>query len=174
MLLGGAGCSANPIAAGSPANQKDSIPRGRFSPEDVFSWGGRNHRSYFHALGDIAGVIDLGHLTSGKADLVAVRAVTMSGNLADLPLGQFAREGLFKRNSWITCASHPHGLVDVGSPREGVSDGTAETGCGAAEGLNLSGVVVSLILKHHQPFLLSAIHIDWNYDAGGIDLTRDL
>jgi hypothetical protein len=50
----------------------------------------------FQALGDVAGVIDLGDLAGGEADLVAVGRVAVGGDLADFLLRELAGEGFGK------------------------------------------------------------------------------
>ena len=51
--------------------------------------GSRTHyRAALQALGDVALVVDLGHMAGGQADLVAVGGVARRRGLGQLPLGQ--------------------------------------------------------------------------------------
>ena len=117
--------------------------------------GGRraHHRADLHALGHVAGVIQLVHLAGGKADLVAVAGVAGSGGGDQLALGQLAGHGLGDGLQRVACAGHAHGLVDVAAAGQGIADGTADAGGRTAEGLDLGGMVVGLVLEQEQPVL---------------------
>ena len=60
--------------------------------------------------------------------------------------------------------------MDVGSARQRIADTAADTGGRAAEGLDLGGVVVGLVLEHEQPVLLLAVHGGGDVDGAGVDL----
>ena len=49
-------------------------------------------------------------------------------------------------------------LIDIGPAGKRVADAAADAGGRAAEGLDLGGVVVGLVLEHEQPVLLLAVH----------------
>ena len=49
--------------------------------------GGGHDRTHLHALGHVAGVVDLVDLTGGQTDLVAVGAVAGGGGGHELALG---------------------------------------------------------------------------------------
>ena len=170
MLFGGPGGSTNSVPAGAAADEEDGIAGGRFATKDVHPWSSRDDSTDLHPFGHVAGMVDLRDLSGGKADLVAVGTVSLGGDLADLALGEFTRKGFLKGDPWIASPGHAHGLVDVGAAREGVADGAAQAGGGPAEGFDLSGVIVGLVLEHDQPFFLPAIHVDGHHDAGGVDL----
>ena len=51
---------------------------------------GAHDRADLHALGHVAGVVDLVDLTGGQTDLVAVGAVAGGGGGHELALGQLA------------------------------------------------------------------------------------
>jgi hypothetical protein len=74
VRLGGAGRAAAAVAARAPAEQDDDVAGLGVSRTDVFLRGRAHHRADLHALGDIAGVVELVHLAGGQADLVAVGA----------------------------------------------------------------------------------------------------
>ena len=115
-------------------------------------------------------MVQLRHVAGGKADLVAVGGVPRRGGLGDLPLGQLALQRLGQGHRGIAAPRHPHGLVDVGPAGEGVPDAPADAGGRAAEGLDLGGVVVGLVLEHQQPVLLLPVHIGGDMDGAGVDL----
>ena len=151
MFLRGAGRPTHAIAAGAAADEQDDVARGRGTAENVGARDGGNHGADFHALGDVAGVIDFRDLAGGEADLVAVGRVTFCSDLADFFLRELARQGLGKRRARVAGTGDTHCLIDVGSPGKRIADAAAETGGGTAEGLDLGGVVVSLVFEHHEP-----------------------
>ena len=61
-------------------------------------------------------------------------------------------------------------LVDVGPAGQGIPDAAADAGGRAAEGLDLRGVVVGLVLEHQQPVLPAAVHLGGDVDGAGVDL----
>ncbi|SCH94436.1 Uncharacterised protein [uncultured Faecalibacterium sp.] len=133
--------------------------------------GSRTHHSAdLHSLCHIAGVVDLIHLAGGKADLVAVGGVTGSGSGHQLALGQLAGQGLADRLERVARAGHTHGLIDIAAAGQRVADGTADAGGRTAEGLDLGGVVVGLVLKEEEPVLILAVHIALDLDSAGVDL----
>ena len=73
--LAGAGGPADAVTAGGPAQQHDHIPRDGLLPADIGLGRGADDRADLHALGNVAGVVDLVDLTGGQTDLVAVGAV---------------------------------------------------------------------------------------------------
>ena len=72
VLFGGAGCSADAIATGAPADEEDDIAGGWRAAEDIGARGGGDDSTDFKAFRNVAGVIDLRDLASGEADLVAI------------------------------------------------------------------------------------------------------
>ena len=168
--LGRAGGPADAVPAGAAAQQDHHIPGGRTLPADVARRGGGHHGAAFQVLGDVALVIDLRHMAGGKADLVAVGGVARRRGLAELPLGKLAGKGLTEGLAGVTAAGDAHGLVDIGPAGEGVPDAAADAGGRPAEGLDLRGVVVGLVLEHQEPVLLLPIHLCGNVDGAGVDL----
>ena len=79
-------------------------------------------------------------------------------------------KGLLKGHGGVAAAGDPHGLVHVGPAGQGVPDGAAQTGGRPAEGLDLRGVVVGLVLKLDEPGLGLAVDGDRGLDGAGVDL----
>ena len=98
-------------------------------------------------------MIDFGDLAGGEADLVAIRRVAAGCCLTDFLLREFTGEGIGKGRERIAGTGHPHGLIDIGTAGEWVADATAEASGRSAEGFDFSGMVVGLVLEHHQPVL---------------------
>ena len=170
MGLGGAGGAADAVAAGAAAQQDDHVAGGGALPPDMAGGGGAHHRADLHPLGHIAGVVDLIHLAGGQADLVAVGGIARRRGGDQLALGQLAGQGLADRDQGVPRAGDPHGLIDVAAAGQGVADGAADAGGRAAEGLDLGGVVVGLVLEQEQPVLVLAVHIAFDLDGAGVDL----
>ena len=168
--LGRAGGAAAAVTAGAAAQQNHQIPILRALPAHVLRRRGGNDGADLHALGGIAGMIQLIHDAGGKADLVAVGGIARGGGGHQLPLGQLAGQGLADRLQGVCRAGDAHGAVDIGAAGEGVTDGAADAGGRAAEGLNLRGVVVGLVLEQQQPGLLLPVHIHVDLHRAGVDL----
>ena len=66
-----------------------------------------------HALGHVAGVIELVDLAGGKADLVAVAGVAGGSGGHELALRQLALERLGHGDGGVAGAGDAHGLVHV-------------------------------------------------------------
>ena len=170
VALGGAGGPADPVPAGTAAQQDDHIPRLGGGAVHMAGRGRTHHRAALQALGDIARVVELGHMAGGQANLVAIGGVARRGSLGQPALGQLALQGGAQGDARIAAPSDPHGLVDVDAAGQGVADTAADTGGRPAEGLNLGGMVVGLIFEHEQPVLLPAVHLGVNPDGAGVDL----
>ena len=91
-----------------------------------------------------------------------------------LLLRQFPLHGLFHRHRRICRPCHTHGLVYISPPGQGVPDGAAQTGGRPSERFDLCGMVVSLILEIHQPFLFHSVYFHRDHDAASVDLFRFL
>ena len=115
-------------------------------------------------------MVNLIHNAGGKADLVAVGGIARGGGGDDLPLGQLAGDGLGHGSQRVGRAGDTHGAVDVAPPGQGIADGAADAGGRAAEGLDLRGVVVGLVLEEQQPRLGDAVHGDVHLHCAGVDL----
>ena len=168
--LAGAGGPADAVTAGGPAQQHDHISRDGLLPADIGLGRGADDRADLHALGNVAGVVQLGDLAGGQADLVAVGGIPRGSAGGDLPAGQLAVEGLFKGHGGVAAAGDTHGLVHIGPAGEGVPDGAAQAGGGPAEGLDLRGVVVGLVLELDEPGFGLAVDGDGGLDGAGVDL----
>ena len=114
------------------------------------------------------------HRTGSQADLVPVGAVPGSGPQGDLPLRQLALQGLFIRSPGIAGSGDPHGLVYIAPAAEGIPDGSAQAGGSAPERFDFGGMVVGLVLEHHQPVFFFPIHLNGGHDAAGVDFFRSI
>ena len=169
MLLRGARRTADAIATCPPAKKDDDIPCGRTLTHDLCGRCGTDDRADLHAFGEVALVVDLAHLSRCKCNLVAVGAVPLRCAERDFLLRELSGQRLLNRCTRVGCARHAHRLIDVGTPRERIADGAAETGRRTAERLDLRRVVVRLVLEHEEPVLIFSIHIDGHADAARID-----
>ena len=109
-------------------------------------------------------------MAGSQADLVAIGGIARRRGLGQLPLGQLALQGLVKGYPGVAAAGEAHGLVDIHAAGEGIPDAAADAGGRTAEGLDLGGVVVGLVLEHEQPVLLLAVHHGGDLDGAGVDL----
>ena len=170
MGLAGAGRPADAVATGAAAEKHDLVTGVRALAAHVGRRGGADDGADLHALGDVAGVVELGDLPRCEADLVAVGGVACGCRPHELALRELAGERLRDGHRGIGRAGHAHGLVDVAAARERVADGAADAGGRAAEGLDLGGVVVGLVLEEVEPVLVVAVHVDLHLDGAGVDL----
>ena len=168
--LGGTRRAADAVPAGVAAQQDDHVAGVRALPADIFRRSGGNDRADLHTLGSVAGMINFIHNAGGKADLVAVGGIASGGGGDDLPLGQLAGDGLGHGSQRVGRAGDAHGAVDVAPPGQGVTDGAADAGGRAAEGFDLRGMIVGLVLKEQQPRLGDAVHGDVHLHCAGVDL----
>ena len=109
-------------------------------------------------------------MAGGKADLVAVGGIAGGGSLGNPALGQLPGQSLVYRDAGIAAAGKPHGLMYIGPPGQGVPDAPADAGGRTAEGLDLRGVVMSLVFEHQKPGLRFAVHLSLHPDGTGVDL----
>ena len=168
--LGGAGGAADAVAAGAAAQKHDLVAGRRALAAHVGGRGGAHDGADLHALGHVAGVIELADLAGCQADLVAVAGVAGSGGGDELALRELAGHGLGHGNGGVRRAGDAHGLVDVAAARERVADGAADAGGRAAEGLDLGGVVVGLVLEEEEPVLVVPVDVHLDLDGAGVDL----
>ncbi len=147
-----------------------TIPGSRTLPADIAGRGSSHHSAALQPLGYIAIMVKLGNMAGGQADLIAIGGIAGSCSLAELALGQLAGQGFIQRDAGISGTGNPHGLVDIGTPGQGIPDAAADTGGCAAEGLDLRGVVVGFILEHQKPILVLPIDLGGDMDGAGIDL----
>ncbi len=170
MGFGGTRRTADAVPAGAAAQQDDHVAWVGALPADIFRRSGGDDRADFHALGGVAGMVNLIHNAGGKADLVAVGGIASGGGGDDLPLRELTGNGLGHGGQGIGRAGDAHGAVDIAPPGQGVADGAADAGGRAAEGLDLRGMVVGLVLEEQQPRLGNAVHGDVHLHRAGVDL----
>ena len=180
VFLGRTGRATHTITTRASTDQQNHIAGGRGAAEHLRTWGRCHHRTDLHALGHIAGVIDLRHLAGRQTDLVAVRRVTAGRHLADLLLRQLAGQRLGKRSARIACARHTHRLIDIRAAGKGIADATAQASRGTAKRLDFRRVVVRFVFKHHQPlfgdlwnFRFQIRDFHRHHDRGRVDFFRN-
>ena len=169
VALGRTGRAADAVAARAAAKQNHNVTGHRTLTHNVFCRSRADGCADLKMLGDVAGMIDFGHLTGSKADLVAVGGVTGGSRLRQLALGQLAGDGFRYRRARIAAARHAHGLIDIRAARERITDAAANTGGSAAEGFNLGGMVVRLVLEHEEPVLRLAVNSGADVNGAGVD-----
>ena len=162
--------SANAVTAGTAAEKHDLVARRGALSAHVACGRRAHHGANLHALGHVAGMVELGDLAGGKADLVAVGGVSGGCGAADLALRELAGKRARHRCRGVCRAGYAHGLVHVAAARERVADGAADAGCRAAKRLNLGGVVVRLVLEEVEPVLVVAVDVDLGLHGAGVDL----
>ena len=172
MDLGGTGGSAAAVPPGPSAQQDNDISRIRSLPDHRTARRGAQDCSDLHSFRHIIRMIDLLHRSGGKADLVSVGTVSVSRLPYQLLLRQLSFHGLFHGDGGIRRTRHTHGLVHIGTAGQGIPDGSAKTGGRSSERLDLSGMVVGLVLKVHQPLFFHPVHFYGDHNTAGIDLLR--
>ena len=169
VCLGRAGGPADAVAARGAAQQDHHVPRHRALAAHVLFRRRCNHRADFHALGRIAGMVELVHDARRKADLVAVAGIARSSRGDDLALAQLARDRILDRNRRVRRAGDAHGAIYIRPAGERIADGAADAGGRSAEGLDLRGMVMGFILEQQKPGFLFAVHLDRHLDGAGVD-----
>ncbi len=170
MGLGRARGAADAVAARAAAQEHHHVPRRRGLATHVVGRGGAHHGADLHALGGVAGVVQLVHVPGGQADLIAIGGIARRRRGHQLALRELPGNGVGHGHRGVGRTGHAHGLVHVGAARQGVADGAAHAGGRAAEGLDLGGMVVGLVLEQVQPVLFHAVHIHLALDGAGVDL----
>ena len=169
VLLGAARGAADAVTAGATAQQHHHVASlGRFAAHVVGRRCGHNGAD-LHALGHVAGVIQLVDLTGCQADLVAVAGIAGSGRGDQLALRQLAGQRLGHGRQRVGGTGDAHGLVHVAAARQGVADGAAQARCRAAERLDLRGMVMRFVLEQVQPVLLLAVDVDLALHRARVD-----
>ena len=105
-----------------------------------------------------------------QTNLVAVRGIAGGSGGYQLTLGQLTGHGIGNGNEGISRTGNAHGLIDIRTAGQRIADRAAQAGGSTAEGLDLGGMVMGLVLEHEQPGLLNAVNVDVNLDGAGIDL----
>ncbi len=169
VCFGGAGRAAAAVPPRAPAQKQHNIAGGGRFSADVFRRGRTDDSADFHVLGEIAGVIKLIHNAGRKTNLVSVGAVACGGGGNKLFLRQLACERLRNRLCRVGGTRYAHGGIDVGPAGKRVADRAADAGRCAAEGLNLSRVIVGFIFKKEQPFFNALVGRDVHLDGAGVN-----
>ena len=172
MRLGGAGGSADPVAAGPSAQQNDHVAGSGRSPEHVASGSSAHNRPDFHPFRDIVRMVDLFHIACRKTDLIAIGTVAVRRFAHQLFLRKLALHRILYGRCRIRRASHAHRLVDVSSPGERIADRPSEACGGAAEGFDLRRMIMSLVLEIDQPLFCFSVDFNRHHDGAGVNLIR--
>ena len=172
VRLRGAGRAADAIAAGTPAQKNDDVARLGLLATHVIGRGRRDDGTDFHALGDIARMIQLVDRACGQADLVAVGRVAGGGRRHELALRKLAFKRFRHGGRGVTRTGYAHRLVHVAAPRKRVADSTPQTRSRAAERLDLGGMVVRLVLEEIEPVLVLPVDVDRTLHRAGVDFLR--
>ena len=170
--LGGAGGAAAAVPSGASAQQDNDIPRCGHSPHHVRLGRRADDGADLQPLSRIAGIVQFRHLAGGQPDLVAIGGISRRRAGGNFPGRQLAGDGLFKRQAGISATGDPHGLIDIGAPGQRITDGAAQTGGRATEGLDFGGMIVRLVFELHQPLLSAAVNRHRYLDGTGVDLVR--
>ena len=88
MRFGRTGGSAAAVPSGAAAQKDHHVAGVGDVPNHMVLRSGTDDGADLHPLGDVIGMVKLGDLAGGKADLVAVGAVAVSGGGDQLLLGQ--------------------------------------------------------------------------------------
>ena len=119
-------------------------------------------------------MIYLVYKACSKADLVSVGGIAVCGARYDLSLGKLSGKCLGNGLCGICSTGNAHCLIYIASARKGIADRAAEAGRGTAEGLDLRGMVMSLVFKENEPLLGHAVGFNGNDDRAGVDLVGNL
>ena len=170
VYLRRAGRAAAAVASRAAADQDDDVARLRRLAHDVRLRHSADDGADLHALRHVAFMVELMHLARRKTDLVAVGAEACRRPLRNLLLRQLARQCIGDLAAWVGGASHTHRLIDVGTPRQGITDRTAKARRRTAKRFNFRRMVVRLILEHHEPIFFLAVNLHRHDDAARVDL----
>ena len=177
VLLGGTRRPSDAVPAGTASQHQHYVSGSRPVAPDVACLDRTDHGPHFHPLGRVAFVEDLADVCGGKTDLVAVAGISLGGFPGDHLLGQFPRQGLSHALVDVARSCHPHGLVDIGTSRQGIPDGPSQAGGGPSERFYLGRVVVGLVLEHKQPPFGPAVvpfaYLNVNEYAAGVVFLAD-
>ena len=174
MFLGSTRCAAHAVTARTAAQQYDDVAGSRSLTDDGIPGSRADDAAHFHALCYKAGMIIFFYAARCQADLVAVGAVACSSAQSNLPLGQFALQGLFIRRTGIGSTGDTHSLIYIAAAAEGIADGATQAGSCAAERFDFRRMVMGFVLEHHQPVFFFTVNGDGHYDAAGIDFFRSI
>ena len=169
MHFGGAGGAAAAVAASAASQKNDDIARIRRLPDHGTAGGSAHHGPDFHTFCHVIRMINFFYVSGGQSDLIPIGTISVSRRADQFLLRQFPFHGFLYGNRGIGRTGHTHGLIYVCSSGKGIPDGSAKTGGGAAEGLDLRGVIVGFVFKVDQPLFFHSVHIHRNHDAAGID-----
>ena len=168
--FGGTGGAANAVTTGAAAQQHNLVAWSRLFAAHVIGRRCAYHRANLHALGNVARVVQLVHLTSSKANLVAIGRIARSRRGNQLALGQLAFQRFGNGNRRVARAGYAHSLVHIAAARKRVADGAAHTGCRATERLDLCRMVMGFVLEEEQPILIFSINVNGALHRAGVNL----
>ena len=169
LRFGGAGCATDAVATSATAQQNNLVARSGLFATNVVSRCCAHYCAHFHALGNIARMVQLVNLAGSKTNLVAVRRIAGSSGGNQLTLGELAFERFRNRSGRIACAGYAHRLINIAAARKRVADSATYTRCRATEGLDFRGVVVGFVLEQEQPILFFAVNVDLALYRAGIN-----
>ena len=169
VALGRTGCTAAAVTTGAAAEQDDNIARIRHFTNDVFNRCCADNCADFHALCDIARMINLMNQAGSQTDLVAVRRITGSGSGAQLALRQLVLQRLAQRNRRIACTGHTHCLIYIASTGQRIANCAAKAGSSAAKRFDFCRMVMGFVFKHEQPRLFFAVYGCIDADGASVD-----
>ena len=174
VSLGRSCSAAHAVTACASAQKDDDIARIAVLALYILAGSGAHDSADLHALGHIAGMIDLLDVTGGQTDLVAVAGVALGCSHDELLLGKLVLKCIGYRHGGIGGAGHAHSLVYISSSGERVADRAAEACGSAAEGLDLCGMVVGLVLEEYEPLFcdgaVSVVHFHGDDNGTGVVL----
>ena len=167
--LGGAGCTAAAVTAGTAAEQDDDIAGERAFTADIFCGSRCDDSTDLHTLCRVAGVVEFIDLTGSKADLVTVGGVAGSGRRDDLSLRELTCHRFGNGNGRVSGTGHTHCSIDIGTTGQRVTDRAADTGSRTAERFDFGRVVMGFVLEEEQPVFHLTFHFDLHLDGARID-----
>ena len=83
---------------------------------------------------------------------------------SNLLLWQFSSQCILKRSQRIAAAGDAHGLIDIGTPGERVTNRAAQACSRATKGLNLCGMIMRLVFKLDEPGLRFTIDLHGHFN----------
>ena len=125
MCLGRSSCSTDTVTSGTSAQKDNLISRIRGQSLYGTSRCGTHDSTDLHTFCYIIRMVNFFDISGCQSDLISIRAVT-SGCLAhDLLLWQLTLNRIFYGYGWICGSGHTHCLIDIGSSRKRITDGSA-------------------------------------------------
>ena len=170
MYLGGTGCTADTVTAGTSSKKDDDISRVGIFTDNRTSRSSTHNRTDLHTFCNVVRMIDFFYSTGCKTDLVSVGAVTVSCAADKFLLRKFTLQSFFYGYSRISRTGYTHCLIYIGTSGKRVTDGPAKAGSRTTKRLDLGRMVVGFVLEVDQPLFFFSVHIHRYHDTAGIDL----